>query len=307
MFGLSKEFKAACFLGCFGKTSELSPNSIEKDVRTYVKKLEPGESFSISLDEASDYSNLLCVLDGQVECSAKSEKRFLKAHENLLINSFNNEVQVRASNFVTLLLIVDSLKHKLTDLNLDSLKEIIDEFSLRDSQTFSHCKRVQEYSLLVARKLELSGERIVALVFSSLLHDIGKSSIPDIVLNKDSTLTEDEFEILKSHPITGAKMLEGILPYRVGEIIEQHHERLDGSGYPFGLADQDISIEAKIVCVADSYDAMTTNRPYHNAISPETALRELKGLAGKYYDRDIVRMFEECLSELKMFFELEMD
>lgn len=300
MFGLTKKNNAATFLGYFSKTSEFSPNSDGKVFNAYMKKLEPGECLSISCNEASDFSNLICILEGEIECSVNDTKSYLNTHEHLLINSYNTEISIQASDFVTLLLIFSSLNRKLLDVNLDSLKEIIDEFSLRDFQTFEHCKRVRKYSLLIAEKLELSGERIATLAFSSLLHDIGKSSVPEAVLKKDSMLTEDEFEILKNHPLTGRKLLEGILPQQVGKTIEQHHERPDGSGYPFGLIDQDISIEAKIICVVDSYDAMTTDRPYHKAIEPKEAISELKELSGRYYNYEIVTTFEKCLNEMKI-------
>ena len=134
-------------------------------------------------------------------------------------------------------------------------------------------------------------------MFAAVYHDIGKINVPDAILLKPASLSEEEFEYIKKHPTDGRKLFEKTYLCDIGEIIEQHHERLDGSGYPFGLKDEEICIEAKIVAVLDSYDAMTSDRPYRKGLSAKIAMEELKRFAGIHYDKKIVEIFEEVLKE----------
>lgn len=131
----------------------------------------------------------------------------------------------------------------------------------------------------------------------ALFHDIGKINIPDEVLKKPGKLTPEEFEYVKWHPIDGAEMVNGTFLEGVADIIRQHHERIDGSGYPDGLKGDQILIEAKIIAVVDSFDAMTSKRSYRNAFTREKALEELKSLAGIKYDAKLVEIFENCIKE----------
>ena len=125
-----------------------------------------------------------------------------------------------------------------------------------------------------------------------ILHDIGKIGVPDAVLNKAETLTSEEFEIMKQHPICGAKILEGIsflapaVPY-----ILYHHERFDGKGYPFGLRNDQIPIQGRLMAVVDTFDAMTSDRPYRKAKSFKMALKEIRECAGTQFDPNVAKLF----------------
>ncbi|MGV2950008.1 HD-GYP domain-containing protein, partial [Acinetobacter sp. AGC35] len=151
------------------------------------------------------------------------------------------------------------------------------------------------YCLTIARMLKLSKDRLEDLYFASAFHDVGKINIPEEILNKPGHLTEEEFEIIKRHSYDGYEMVKELYYTNISQIILQHHERLDGSGYPYGLRDNEISLEAKIIGIVDTYDAMTSDRPYREGLSPEIAIAELKRLAGIQYDPYLVEIFEKAL------------
>ncbi len=162
-----------------------------------------------------------------------------------------------------------------------------------DSRTRGHSERTQLFVTMLAQELKLRDEDRGRLMWAALVHDIGKLKVPHEVLNKPSAPTEEEWEILHSHPVQGAMICEPLREW-LGDwwlAIEQHHEKYDGTGYPRGLAGNDISYGARIVAVADSYEVMTAARPYKVPMSAAAARAELTRCAGKQFDPDIVRAF----------------
>jgi polar amino acid transport system substrate-binding protein len=172
---------------------------------------------------------------------------------------------------------------------LHSLAKVID---MRDSYTMGHSSAVSEYATQIAEQLHLSVERVDLIRTGALLHDIGKIGIPDSILFKPGPLTDDEFEFIKEHPVRGAelvrtnKCLRDMVP-----LIRHHHERFDGQGYPDGLQGHEISLEARILCVADSVQAMESDRPYRKALSRHEIISEIKENAGTQFDPIIVKAF----------------
>ncbi len=162
-----------------------------------------------------------------------------------------------------------------------------------DTRTRGHSERTQLFVTMLAEELKLRDEDRGRLMWAALVHDIGKLKVPQEVLNKPARPTEDEWELLHSHPHQGALICEPLREW-LGEwwpAIEQHHEKYDGSGYPHGLAGNDISYGARIVAVADSYEVMTASRPYKRPMTAEAARAELTRCAGTHFDPDIVRAF----------------
>ena len=159
----------------------------------------------------------------------------------------------------------------------------------RDPYTAGHQQRVATLACAVAGKLGLNGERLAGLRVACLLHDLGKISIPAEILAKPARLTDIEFSIMKTHPEAGYDILKGVtFPWPVAEMVLQHHERLDGSGYPHGLAGSDILPEARILAVADVVEAMSSHRPYRAALGLDKALAEITARRGAVYDADAV-------------------
>lgn len=189
-----------------------------------------------------------------------------------------------------------SFIHNICD-HLHEFDEIIHKVMEKDMYTYEHNNRLHGYSFQIGEKLNLNKSTMEKLTFAALFHDIGKINVPDYILQKPGSLSEDEFNYIRMHPTDGKEIVEGIDINSIGDIIEQHHERIDGSGYPLGLKNDEILWEAKIIAVADSYDAMTTDRPYRKAISPNIAMKELERLVGTHYEKDVVEVFKAILIE----------
>ena len=172
---------------------------------------------------------------------------------------------------------------------------------LRDPYTAGHQKRVAELAKFMAMKMRLSPESVDAVEMASLIHDVGKIKVPAEILSKPGPLDEVEYLLVKTHPQAGYNLLKDIdFPWPVAEIVLQHHERLDGSGYPQGLKGKEILQEARIIAVADVVEAMASDRPYRKALGIEAALKEIKRGRGTLYDEEAVdaclALFEEGLA-----------
>jgi putative nucleotidyltransferase with HDIG domain len=159
-----------------------------------------------------------------------------------------------------------------------------------DSYTGEHCRGVVSLALDVARELQLDPDQQRAVEFGALLHDVGKVAVPKEIVNKAGKLTEREWAIIKTHTVEGQKMLERIGGFmgEVGQIVRSHHERWDGGGYPDGLSGEAIPIAARIVSACDAFNAMTTKRPYREAMSVSAAVAELRDHAGTQFDPRVV-------------------
>jgi putative nucleotidyltransferase with HDIG domain len=155
-----------------------------------------------------------------------------------------------------------------------------------DGYTGEHCRAVVALSLAVGERLGLDADRRRNLEFAALLHDVGKVAIPKEIINKPGALDAAEWELMKTHTIEGQRMLDRVGGFMsdVGRIVRSHHERWDGAGYPDGLAGEEIPLEARIIACCDSYNAMTTDRAYRAALSPEVAAAELLRCAGSQFD-----------------------
>jgi putative nucleotidyltransferase with HDIG domain len=172
----------------------------------------------------------------------------------------------------------------------------------RDLYTDKHMKDIAEYSVEIAQKIGLSDIEIENIKKAALLHDLGKISVPDHILMKPGKLSEEEMEIIKKHPANGAKIIEPIEPLKhAKDIIKYHQECFDGTGYPEGLKGEKIPLGARIIAVADAFGAMTTDRPYRNALSLEEAVKELKKCSGTQFDPHIVDIFISILQDKKIF------
>lgn len=164
----------------------------------------------------------------------------------------------------------------------------------RDPYTAGHQKRVTKLACAIAREMKLSADQIDGVRMAGGLHDIGKIYVPAEILSKPGKISPVEYNIIKTHPQVGFDILKSIdFPWPVGEFVLQHHERMDGSGYPKGLKGDEIHLEARILAVADVIEAMSTHRPYRAALSIETALTEVEENMGTLYDPDVV---EVCLT-----------
>ncbi len=184
----------------------------------------------------------------------------------------------------------------MQELFVDSIQTIANAIDARDEYTQGHCTRVSEYSVMMGKELGMNEEDLEGLRCAAILHDVGKIGIKDSILNSTAKLTPEEFEEMKSHVIKGAKILEQISKTKP-EIVfgaKYHHERYDGKGYTEGLAGEDIPIYARVIAVADVFDAMTSNRPYRKGLPQEEAVAELINGSNTKYDKKVVDAFIRC-------------
>ena len=203
-----------------------------------------------------------------------------------------NAMAEQIQSYIQRLSAAAQLNNELFMGTIKALAEAIDE---KDPYTRGHSERVNGYAVLLAKQLGLSRTEIRQVHISSLFHDIGKIGIEDKILRKPAVLTDEEYTIMKQHPEKGAQMLSKIKAMKdIIPGLRFHHERWDGSGYPLRLKAEQIPMAARIVAVADAFDAMTTNRPYQKAMSFDKAIARLDELADKAFDRRVVSAFSEA-------------
>jgi HD-GYP domain-containing protein (c-di-GMP phosphodiesterase class II) len=187
------------------------------------------------------------------------------------------------------------------ELFIGSIRMLAAAIDEKDPYTRGHSGRVAKYSTVIAQELKLSAEELDKLKISALLHDVGKIGVDDRVLKKPGSLTPEEFEIMKTHTTKGANIMRPVSQLKdMLPGIELHHEHLDGRGYPYGLSGPQIPLMARIIAVADTLDAMTTNRPYQSAMDIEYALGRIKALTGSKFDQSVVNALESAVKAGKL-------
>jgi HD-GYP domain-containing protein (c-di-GMP phosphodiesterase class II) len=201
----------------------------------------------------------------------------------------------KAYKFENLKTIRKELKKKLNDNCKVTHKKIYEAANIllkfikvNDTYTVIHQKNTAKLARFIAKKMNLSEKQVVEIHIAALVHDIGKMSVPAEILSKQEPLTPEEFNIIKRHSQVGHDVLKNIFPWSIAKIVLQHHERINGSGYPLGLKGENILLEAKILSVADVVDAMTFKRPYREALGIDVALEEISENIGVLYDHNVI-------------------
>jgi putative nucleotidyltransferase with HDIG domain len=181
---------------------------------------------------------------------------------------------------------------------LEFLKVLACTLECKDQYTHGHSGRVTYYCMLIAERIKMSDEEKDQLQLASFLHDIGKLGVSNNLVDKEDRLDEREWTLIKEHPERGVSLIEPLnIPGEILDIIRHHHERYDGLGYPYGLAGQEIPLGARIVTMADAYDAMSSDRPYRKALSTEAIREEILRCSGAHFDPDLVKVFLQVLDE----------
>lgn len=182
-------------------------------------------------------------------------------------------------------------------------KTLLSTISAKDRYTHGHSERVSNYACMIGEELKMSLSEIYTLQYAGLLHDIGKIEIPKSILNKTGKLSNEEYEIIKLHPVYSANILEPLEEMdQLIDFVKHHHEKFDGSGYPNGLSGKEISLGARIICIADSFDAMLSKRPYSTDMKIDEALNELIKSSGTHFDPLIVEVFVKIVRQNKELF-----
>jgi putative nucleotidyltransferase with HDIG domain len=196
--------------------------------------------------------------------------------------------------------LVRKLKHALRqnqELFLETIRTLAAAIDAKDPYTKGHSERVSSYSMAIARHLGLSFDDVFHVRIAAILHDVGKLGIEDGILNKPGGLTDEEYEVMRRHPDIGAQIMTPISKLKsIIPGIRNHHETWDGNGYPDKLKGDEIPLVARIIGVADTFDAMTTNRPYQKAMPLEHVAEKMRAMAGTRFDPTVVEAFSAAIA-----------
>lgn len=260
-------------------------NNILLNYQNFIKNKMPAQELGISISLGySVYPHIATIKDeliSQADTALYRAKQQGRSNIKVYRDVFN-EIKLNLNQTESQLFI--------------SLKTLLGTISAKDRYTLGHSERVMEYALSIGKEMRLTDEELKILSIAALLHDIGKIEIPQDVLNKKEKLTNEEFELIKKHPIYSAEIIQPLANLgKLYPIVLYHHERYDGRGYPKGLKGEDIPLEARILSVADSFDAMLSDRPYRKSLSKEKAIEELKLGCNTQFDSRIVESFLKIL------------
>lgn len=257
-------------------------------------RLDPDTRWGLEPSEGWDALEYLHVLSGSLNLKTKVGTKAIKAGDSFYKNPVDEHYIFQAQGITEFLYVTSQpVFHQYSKVTKE-LMELSVAIEQKDGYTVDHCHRINRLSMMVGEKIGLNSKQMKSLNIASFLHDVGKLKIPLEILQKPEALTSEEWDIMKKHSSYGREILEEIgLPFLVdaGKVVEQHHERYDGKGYPKGLSKDEIRIESSIISVVDSFDAMTSDRVYRKGRTIEEALKEIVDNSGKMYHPRIVEVF----------------
>nr|WP_239534203.1 HD domain-containing phosphohydrolase [Thalassobacillus pellis] len=266
-------------------------------VEIILQTVFKGKLFYLYPSDNNHTMEFFYILNGKMKGEIEGEKVTLGPNDYFSGQGIKEPVHFVAEDEVTYLWVITEPTFHYISKDIKALRDIIVNVEKKDRYTFMHSERVANYSVKVAKELKLPKSQLEELYLAAELHDIGKYKIPSEILNKPSKLTKEEFNVIKKHPEDGADMVKNTNYENIAKVIEQHHERLDGSGYPSGIKEHDILLPSKIIAICDTFDAMTEDRTYRKAFSAQYAMDEIKRLAGTHFDPELVNVFEKILRE----------
>jgi len=270
---------------------EVSEGTLDEGGRmTLVPSEEPG----------TGAAEMYYLLDGVLVCELPHDRIEIRPGDQFHVETLRQPVILTAATPVRFLYASPEPSFHHISQELDDLRKLAVGVEFVDGYTADHCGRLQTIAYAIGEALNLPKHRLHLLDYAAYLHDVGKIKVPRMILTSPERLTEEEWEVIRQHPVAGAEMLAGTFMAAAAPIVAQHHERLDGSGYPAGLAGDEILLESFIVAVADTFDAMTSNRPYRAALPREAALAELQRLSGRSFPDEVVAAFEQVLPKLEL-------
>lgn len=268
----------------------LLASTLNQEVIRY--EVEPESVIGMAPSESAAGSVVYVLLEGELRCESGGLGT-VRAGDVLNPRTDAGGVLVRAVKRTVFLEITSEPTFQALYGGVEDLRALARQVAQKDGYTHDHCSRVRQMAFGLGRLMGLAPERLYWLTFGAFLHDVGKARIPSEILLKPGPLTPSEWDIMRQHPVFGEKMVAETPVHRAAKIVGQHHERVDGSGYPRGLKEDAILLESQIVAVVDTFDAITTDRPYHGAESSEAALTEIGRCRGSLFRRDVVDAFFE--------------
>jgi putative nucleotidyltransferase with HDIG domain len=227
---------------------------------------------------------------GAITVGSNDESYRFTSDDVRLLSTIGNHVTIAIGNI--------ELFTRLQDAYLATVRSLAAAVDAKDTYTRGHSDRVATFAVLIAERLDLSHDQRTALEMAAYLHDIGKIGVPESILAKPGALSAEEMSQMRHHPLIGADILRPVaFPWAITPIVRHHHEHWDGSGYPAGLQGEEIPVLARILCVADSFEAMTADRPYRAGRSEDEAAEELERCSGTQFDPAVVAIMLEIIAE----------
>lgn len=273
----------------------------EKDLEVFESIINPGKSIICQPYESKDSINIMLVIEGQMFHT--NERRFIKSGDRVIFKNLEETHHISVLEKTRLLMVRNSVHFVDQASNTNSVYELIHQIQEKDHYTEEHCNNSGNLALQIATVMKLSDQQIKNVGHAAKIHDVGKINIPIEIINKPCSLSYEEYELVKNHSQDGHDIvIDSTGLADIAKIILDHHERLDGSGYPNGLKGNEISIESRILTVVDSFDAMISNRPYKEPITIESALEDLESHIGTWYDEDVVNALIEIMSYTSDFY-----
>lgn len=246
------------------------------------------------------YVERYTIVTGILEVNRSGENLILGPGDVIDANKYNAVYTCHAKDQVELLFEMTTSYFEKNFTEREIIQRDAKRLQEVDGYTYHHCARIRDYSIELWKRMKPNAKGLSILSTGSYFHDIGKLAIPLEILNKEGKLTADEWKIIKMHTTIGAEMMRNHEIERLRQaafIVEEHHERYDGKGYPYGLAGDEISLEASIVSVVDAFDAMTTNRVYRGAMTFEEAIQEMRNGSGTQFNPLVIEEFLKMLEE----------
>jgi HD-GYP domain-containing protein (c-di-GMP phosphodiesterase class II) len=274
-----------------GSFNLLDSNS---DFEVFLSDINQERNVLILPSETAESTTVVHVIEGSLYYT--NEERVIKPETTLVFKNLESTHLLRVIENCKIILIRKKRFFDSQTNMIDSLYTIMSTIQEKDSYTEAHCNRCGNLAVEIGVRMKLDEKAIVSLMLAGKIHDLGKIEIDTKLLNKEDLLTTEEFLEIKKHSKFGYDLAcsKG-LDQKICNSILEHHEKLDGTGYPLGLKDVDLSIESRILAVADCFDAMTSDRPYRKALSVEDALSIIRSESGTKYDETVVTYLEQVI------------
>lgn len=269
----------------------------DEDIEIFESNINAGKSIICQPYESKNSINIMIVLKGKMFHT--NERNIVSSGDRITFKNLNMTHHLSVLENTRLLVIRNS-KHFIKQASTtDLVYDLIHQIQTKDQYTEDHCNNTGNLAVQIATIMKLPESIIENILHAGKIHDVGKINIPENILNKPSKLSFEEYELIKQHPKDGHDIvLAATGNSELAKIVLDHHERLDGSGYPNKLKGNEISIEARIMAVVDSYDAIISNRPYKRTQTSNEALKDIKSKSGSLYDIDVVNALETLLKIL---------
>lgn len=235
------------------------------------------------------------IISGKMEICDIDETISLKAGDFFCLEQFNKYIMFQVLEDITAIYINNRPYFNKFEDQVSGLVEIMNQLQTADGDTLQHCERVKTLCMGIAYHMRFDQTKLRILFYAARFHDVGKSKIPLDILIKPGRLTNEEYETMKLHSQYTYEMIHKHYGEEIASAAYEHHEHLDGTGYPRRLKGDEIGMPARIICVADAYDAMVVTRPYHIGKAPKEAIAELWRCAGTQFDEQVIRALESYL------------